>query len=277
MERRQQQLDANEQLPLLSNVMKKLYFKVHPDRFGTAPEEVRRTNEDSFQRLSGFMGTIRAKEDHLPPADVQRLRFFVKEEGDELREVELVLRTTGGNCKNVVAKSLGEFFAQVGLPERFEWDPGMWGYNLSLEQRRVTSHTDDEELYRQQEMLQEAEELVSEARAVRVTHAACMREGARPVALTTPPLPRSQQMLQAIAAVPYLGSEHALARRAQNDFLRTLSERGYNLRGAVERVWQGERDEDALVGGMNVVERRMVQEVVKFSKEFDVQSRRVDA
>lgn len=53
----------------------------------------------------------KAKDRH-PPAGVNRMRFHLRD-GDKLRLVDVSLKTTGGDCRHVVERSLVELFRQV--------------------------------------------------------------------------------------------------------------------------------------------------------------------
>ena len=44
----------------------------------------------------------------------------------EPRTVNVLLKTTGGDCSTAVARQLGGLFAASGLPPKFRWDDGMW-------------------------------------------------------------------------------------------------------------------------------------------------------
>ena len=43
-----------------------------------------------------------------------------------LRVVEAALKTTGGDCRNVMEKSLVQLFSACGLPPQFRWGDGDW-------------------------------------------------------------------------------------------------------------------------------------------------------
>lgn len=64
----------------------------------------------------------------MPPrAGSHQYRFFLKTKEDgKFHEVELELRTTGGDCRNLVSRNLGDFFKTCGLPEKFSWAEGQY-------------------------------------------------------------------------------------------------------------------------------------------------------
>jgi hypothetical protein len=57
---------------------------------------------------------------------VHEYDFYLKTGEGEFKKVRLELRTTGGDCKHLVKKSLGTFFAECGLPDQFDWDKGAY-------------------------------------------------------------------------------------------------------------------------------------------------------
>ena len=42
------------------------------------------------------------------------------------RTMSALLRTTGGDCSQAVARTLSGLFAAAGVPSAFHWDEGMW-------------------------------------------------------------------------------------------------------------------------------------------------------
>mmetsp|Transcript_30828 Transcript_30828/g.37360 ORF Transcript_30828/g.37360 Transcript_30828/m.37360 type:complete len:389 (-) Transcript_30828:228-1394(-) len=113
------------EVPMLRQSLKKLQFLVHPDRFGAYPE-VKEQNQDSLTTLQGFVSSIRQLEGDYPQAGFHDLQFHIMDEHDNMKRVGVTMKTTGGNCKNVVQKSLGELFHQCGIQRDFKWDDGFW-------------------------------------------------------------------------------------------------------------------------------------------------------
>ena len=94
--------------PLLKEVMRKFYIRIHPDLFQRYPI-VAKTNEESFSSLMEFFNTL--KEGALPEKQTLDLPFFMrtKIEG-KFDEVYLTISTSGGVCHNKVKKDLSAFF-----------------------------------------------------------------------------------------------------------------------------------------------------------------------
>jgi len=118
--------------PPLQHTLRKFYLKVHPDLFTHYPTQ-KHVNQESFSRFQAFLDDVRDKNTAPPRAGLHAYRFYLKTKDDGLfQEVALELRTTGGDCRNVVQRSLEGFFTQCGLPEKFIWAEGDWNYNIEV-------------------------------------------------------------------------------------------------------------------------------------------------
>jgi len=118
--------------PPLQHTLRKFYLKVHPDLFTHYPTQ-KHVNQESFSRFQAFLDDVRDKNTAPPRAGLHAYRFYLKTKDDGLfQEVALELRTTGGDCRNVVQRSLEGFFKQCGLPEKFIWAEGDWNYNIEV-------------------------------------------------------------------------------------------------------------------------------------------------
>lgn len=116
--------------PPLQQTLRKFYLRVHPDLFTHHPTQ-KHVNQESFSRFQAFLDEVRDQTTAPPRAGLHAYRFYLKtkEEG-KFQEVALELRTTGGDCRNVVQRSLEGFFKQCGLPERFTWAESDWVYSI---------------------------------------------------------------------------------------------------------------------------------------------------
>eukprot|EP00301_Raphidiophrys_heterophryoidea_P017930 c2928_g1_i1.p1 GENE.c2928_g1_i1~~c2928_g1_i1.p1 ORF type:complete len:197 (-),score=34.30 c2928_g1_i1:464-1054(-) len=113
---------------LLSQTLRQFIKLVHPDRFATTPE-LQAVNQQSLQVLNEFLQHIKTKVDDshpYPAAQARNLEFFLKSENKGLQKLRVELRTTGGNCHNLVNASLSSMFSRSGLDGKFEWDDGYW-------------------------------------------------------------------------------------------------------------------------------------------------------
>jgi hypothetical protein len=58
-------------------------------------------------------------------------KFYLKTKEDgHFHVVSLEMRTTGGDCRNLVQKSLETFFTDCGLESKFVWGEGDWQYAI---------------------------------------------------------------------------------------------------------------------------------------------------
>jgi len=224
--------EAGPPPPELRETMRKLAFLVHPDRFSGAPAAAEE-NATSLAALQGLLSTVQKSKDGHPPAAVQRLRFHLHAAEGGTRRVEAVLRTTGGDCRGVVERGLGELFGKLGLAPAFRWGAGDW------------------------------EVLSEKVRAERDNRGGGEAEAAQPPPPPPPPQPAQAQRpqqpspplaetlaaldpaLHALAAVPWLpASEEGALRRHTliHDILPNLVRRGWCLERAAHKVWLGERN-----------------------------------
>mmetsp|Transcript_31632 Transcript_31632/g.44050 ORF Transcript_31632/g.44050 Transcript_31632/m.44050 type:complete len:181 (+) Transcript_31632:66-608(+) len=113
------------QVPLKA-VLKKFYLKTHPDLFMNHPDE-KEVNEQSLQHLQGLLDELKDSTEYYPPASHISLDFYLRVSGEEdFKHATLDIRTSGGECKQLVKKNLSHFFDSVGLPSEFEWGSDFW-------------------------------------------------------------------------------------------------------------------------------------------------------
>ena len=126
---------SKKNAPPLKAVLKKFFLKVHPDRYAQYPT-IAKANEQSFALLQSFLQHISgsATDNMPPPAKSEMLVFYTwstapkkESEAPKLRKISVNLRTSGGDCPNMVAKTLTDLFAQASVePSVFTWDEGYW-------------------------------------------------------------------------------------------------------------------------------------------------------
>jgi hypothetical protein len=74
-----------------------------------------------LQEFLGFLDELKCvQEAHdeaspFPPRQRRRFEFYVPAGGGEFKRVGVNIFTTGGDCRNVVQRSLIELFAQCGM------------------------------------------------------------------------------------------------------------------------------------------------------------------
>ena len=119
--------------PMFKDVLKKFYLKVHPDTFGAFPE-LRAQNEESMQALNGLLQEIKSGDGPYPERRTARLMFIVRmssgEERDAFMRVPFDIRTTGADCRHIMAESFHKLFKAVGLPHTFHWGTEYWEKRL---------------------------------------------------------------------------------------------------------------------------------------------------
>lgn len=144
--------------PPLSRVMRMFVARVHPDKFVYYPEE-QQVNEESLSQLTGFMSNVSNPDEEFMPAQKIAMHFWVIETVDDdndgngtetetetetLRKVEFALRTTGGDCKNLVQRQLEDLFRSVGIEDpTFEWDDKFWQSDTKLKPQDFDDDDDD--------------------------------------------------------------------------------------------------------------------------------------
>ena len=222
--------------------MRKLAFLVHPDRFSAAPHAAEE-NQESLSVLQGLLSTVQKSKDSHPKAGIQRLRFHVHD-GDRTRVVEQVLKTTGGDCRLVVERSLAELFTKLGLPPSFRWGAGDWSVLSESERAARDNRGGAEETVSEQPPAQPLPPAFdAQAVAPRRAPPGDARDLAEALAAMDP-------LLHAVAAVPWLpSSPEGAARRHYliHDVVGSLEAEGWNISRGVGKIWTGARDSDALM------------------------------
>ena len=124
-----QSKQLNKKKPLLSNLLKQFYLKVHPDVIGSINKTAADVNNQSVQELNSFFQSLIDTDEPYPPKQHIKLPFYIRTNNDNknVRKVFCRLQTNGGNCKNTVSKALQEFWLKVGLNHStFIWDQKYW-------------------------------------------------------------------------------------------------------------------------------------------------------
>ncbi|KAL3668586.1 hypothetical protein V7S43_006668 [Phytophthora oleae] len=261
-------------VPMLKDTLRKLYLRTHPDLFGRYPEQ-QRANEESYKELLGILDAIE-KHNEFPPAKTLVLPFFLKTpvEG-EFKEVDLQLRTTGGACNTLVEEALGVFFGECGLPPAFQWGEGSWGKGVGKDAVENSNLGFDKE--------EEAADKEAEAAAKREEQLRRSAPAYNPVDRSAPEdhsiekvLNELDDTLQLIAAMPYLDEEEEQQRAIKVHFeqgsgLDDLDAQGYTVKESVIKMWQGERDLNALVKGADADSAIILQRILMHTLDIEKQ------
>ncbi|KAG7375395.1 hypothetical protein PHYPSEUDO_001507 [Phytophthora pseudosyringae] len=237
------------QVPALKDTLRKLYLRTHPDLFGRYPEQ-QRANEESYKELLGILDAIE-KHNEFPPAKTLVLPFFLKTpvEG-EFKEVDLQLRTTGGACNTLVEEALGRFFGECGLPQSFQWGEGSWGKAVGK------AAVENPNLRRSAPAYNPVDRSAPEDQSIEKV------------------LNELDDTLQLIAAMPYLDEEEEQQRAIKVHFeqgsgLDDLDAQGYSVKEGALKMWQGERDLNTLIKGVDADSAIILQRILLHTLDIE--------
>ncbi|OWZ12611.1 putative mitochondrial protein [Phytophthora megakarya] len=264
-------------VPMLKDTLRKLYMRTHPDLFGRYPEQ-QRANEESYKELLGILDAIE-KHNEFPPAKTLVLPFFLKTpvEG-EFKEVDLQLRTTGGACNTLVEEALGQFFGECGLPQAFQWGEGSWGKAVGKDAVENSNLGFDKEEEAREKARKEAEAATKREEQIKQSAPAF-----NPVDRSAPEdhsiekvLNEMDDTLQLIAAMPFLDEEDEQQRAIKVHFeqgsgLDDLDAQGYTVKAGVIQMWQGERELNAVIKGVDADSAIILQRILMHTLEIEKQ------
>ena len=259
--------------------MRALVRLVHPDVLASTHPALSRANEEALAHLQGTLDGVR-RSTTPPSARVKRLVFHVRDDDageGGTRAVRFTLRTTGGDCRNVMKRDLGGLFAALGIEREFEWDEEDWRWTrteeeVEEERRRRSEHAETSRSSGEEEV----------AQAYREQPAGKPRGGGggggggaetRDVHRALKDL---DPALEAIAAVAWLpdvekdAKEGERKRIVQYEVIPHLVREGWNLKGeTLEAIWRGERDEKILLDGIDGGSALAVLAILKHTKNLE--------
>ena len=263
---------ARDATPTLRQSMTALVRLVHPDVLAATHPEHARANGDALAQLQGTLDGVRKRRERLPGAGVRRLRFYVRDDAraEGVRDVGFTLRTTGGDCRNVVRRDLGKLFEQVGIERDFAWGEGDWS---------ATRAEDEDEDARERERgageatTSSAREEVAQAYREQTS---TTRGGGTRARDVREALKALDPALEGVAAVAWLrdASENAdegeRKRIVMYEVIPHLVREGWNLKGeTLEAIWRGERDEKVLLDGLDGGSALAVASILKHTKNLE--------
>lgn len=251
--------------PQLREVMRELQKQVHPDKFTMHPE-AQAANQESLAVLQGFLSSVKKLQGEYPPAGVHRLKFHIRGQNNELRQVGTVLKTTGGDCRKLVEVSLSNLFATCGLSPIFRWDPGYWEMSevddglLKPDPSESASYTRPSTTNPPSPPPQSSQPAKAEP----------TKESGEP--LTAEDFEQLEGLFEAVAAVPWLVAQaDDQVEIITNDVLPEFEERGWEISEAATRIWQGERDEASLKKGLNNASQVAIDRLLFHTHLFEEQ------
>ena len=265
---------STETTRTLKQSMTALVRLVHPDVLASTHPELSKANAEALAHLQGTLDHVRRARE-LPGAKVRRLTFYVRDAGaaesaDDVRAVPFTLRTTGGDCRNVVRRDLGSLFASVGIEREFEWDDGDWRTTRTAEEeaeerRRRNEYAETSREYGEPEVAQ----AYREQTGARVSTREQSKDVHEAIKVLDP-------LFEGIAAVAWLrdASENAdegeRKRLVMYEAIPHLVREGWNLKGeTMEAIWRGERDEKILLDGLDGGSALAVLSILKHAKNLD--------
>ncbi|GJP70794.1 hypothetical protein CLOP_g1696 [Closterium sp. NIES-67] len=253
-----------------------------------AMEHLAAANERSLNSLLRFLNSLAPHNLEHPPAGTMDLTFHIRSqegirEGEEegrrqeggdggvaagtggsasgegsasLRNVQLRIRTTGGNCKDLVGRQLSDFFRACGVSSQFVWPEGYW--NL------LSPATVAKQLAKEG-----AEAAAASAKAAKAQQQQQQQQKDRK---NQPGLEAALDALDgalaAIASAPWHESLED-KKRFEDQLLAVLVADGWKVRESVKRMWAGERDVRKLSLGLDEGSARMVGRVLRHAEGND--------
>jgi hypothetical protein len=256
---------------------------VHPDLFASGPAGAAAVNDESLKTIQGVLDAV-TKSKSIPAAGIKRLKFYVRDSAspEGVRMVSQNFKTTGGDCRNLVAKQLEHLFESVGVPSTFEWGPGDWTHDPESAENARNRGAAPADL----DPYSTARDGSggSPARARDETDASWDPESSseRDASFSRSERKRradlhgalrvNDKLFEAIAAVPWIPEPRGDDRvRAINDeIVPRLSKEGWRIsRDVVERIWRGERDDAAVMHGVDAASGLALSAIVRHSRNFD--------
>lgn len=257
--------ESVEKVPLLKDTLRKLYLRTHPDLFGQYPKQ-QEQNEASYKELLGILDSIE-KNNEFPPAKTLVLPFSLKTPIDGVfKEVSLHLRTTGGACNTLVEEALGKFFVECGLPGVFQWGEGSWGKALGKEkvQNANLDFDKEDEAAKERERAAAAEKARREAEYSAPAYNPVDRRAPEDNSIERV-LNELNDVFEIIAAVPLMDEEEYGELRVYYEKGQGLDEidaRGYSIKDATHKIWEGERDMAVLTAGVDADSAMIIQRIL---------------
>lgn len=158
---------------------------------------------------------------------------------------ELLLKTTGGDCRKVVERSLGDFFTTLSLPRLFKWGDGDW----SVLSGDALAKRDNRDEKQRDSVAEEAAHATPAPTPAPAPEPAPPTSDAEATAALAAALAALDPLLQALAAVPWLPETAEGAARRHfivHNVLGDLRRDGWALDSAAAKIWGGAVDADEI-------------------------------
>ena len=257
--------------PPLKDAMRRLVRAVHPDLFASGPAGASAVNDESLKTIQGVLDAV-TKSRVIPDAGIKRLKFYVRDAAapEGVRVVTQNFKTTGGDCRNLVAKQLKELFSAVGVSSEFRWNEGDWTHDpeSATNARARGDVAKGWDLYPAARSHADASSSSSRFRDRDVRD----RDEKKRRADLHGALKVNDKLFEAIAAVPWIPEPVGDDRvRAINDeIVPRLEKEGWRVsRDVIERIWRGERNDASVMDGVDAASGLALSAIVRHSRNFD--------
>ena len=113
-----------EELPQFAGLLRQFYKKTHPDLLRASHNEYADINDQSWQTLNGILSTCK-EHNSFPPRMIKAIPFYMRspQEQTGFRQLELRIKTAGGDCKKQLTVTMSDFFVESGISTdgKFSW------------------------------------------------------------------------------------------------------------------------------------------------------------
>lgn len=256
--------------------MRSLVRAVHPDLFASGPAGASAVNDESLKTIQGVLDAV-TKSRVIPDAGIKRLKFYVRDAAapEGVRVVTQNFKTTGGDCRNLVARQLKELFSAVGVSPEFRWNEGDWTHDPES----ATNARNRGDVAKGWDLYPAARSHADAARAASSSSSRFSsdrddvpRDDTKRRADLHGALKVNDKLFEAIAAVPWIPEPVGDDRvRAINDeIVPRLEKEGWRVsRDVIERIWRGERDDASVMDGVDAASGLALSAIVRHSRNFD--------
>ena len=118
------QATPEAELPQFSGLLRQFYKQTHPDLLRATHNEFADVNDQSWQTLNGILSTCKEM-NSFPPRMTKSIPFYMRSSAEEsgFRQINLRIKTAGGDCRKQLTVTLSDFFVESGISEdgKFVW------------------------------------------------------------------------------------------------------------------------------------------------------------
>ena len=315
--------------PSLRTRMRHLAKLVHPDALGpNVPKECKDNNQSALAELNGVLDSI-TKEKKFPKTGVKRLKFYyigrseeksvVKSQNEEkveddddseddkeelvLRAAKFMLKTNGGDCRNVLKQSLQSLFAEVletkgsrggghaatgsSCLGDFTWEASDWANEGTKEEQererfyeerrrqteeyeRMVEQRKGEDRMNSSSGSNSSGSITSQATSSSRSSEKEMKREQRRHEKLQEDLKNMDPLFEGIAFVPWLPENEAGRSRKQSvakEVVPKLQKNGWDLKKeSLKEVWRGLRDRAVLLKGLDGASAAAMHAILKHSE-----------